>query len=94
MGYCKANKPSLSKLGRIHVHIQQRGTKPISNVRFLPIIDLNSDDPNALFSLLSYISKKCDKVGIEETCNIHQSPRNYFITEIEDFLIAKYDTEE
>ena len=48
--------------------------KSVSNVRFLPIIDLNLNDPNALFSLLSYISKQCDKLSTEETCVTHDQP--------------------
>ena len=46
----------------------------VSGVCMLPIIDLHATDPNALFSLLSFISKQCQRVQISETAVTFDQP--------------------
>ena len=46
----------------------------VSAISMLPIIDLNSSDPNALYSLLSFISNQCLRLQIPETSVTFDQP--------------------
>ena len=70
----KLLKPSFPNWSGYMASFSREKTKAVSMVNFLPIIDLSSSDPNALFSLLSYISSQCDKLSVEETCVTFDQP--------------------
>ena len=40
----------------------------------LPIIDLNANDPTALYSLLKFVCSQCERLGISETAVTFDQP--------------------
>ena len=68
---CKPDSPSWAGFMSLKSCVEQ---KPSSTVTMLPVIDLNSSDPNSLFSLLQFIVKQCEKQNIPETAVTFDQP--------------------